>query len=248
MEEKIRKMYRFGLLGKNISYSFSKTYFTEKFKNMQLHGYEYCNFDIQAIDEFQSILTDNLKGLNVTIPYKEQIISCLDDIDAIAKEIGAVNTIKIKNGKLKGFNTDIYGFEESLKPLLRKQHTKALVLGTGGASKAINYVLRRLNMDVLTVSRKPVKEQISYREISKEIVNSHTVIINCTPLGTFPNIEKCPAIPYNYISTKHLLYDLIYNPSKTTFLSNGEKNGATICNGLKMLELQAEKSWEIWNQ
>ena len=248
MEEKIRKMYRFGLLGKNISYSFSKTYFTEKFKNMQLDGYEYCNFDIQAIDEFQSILTDNLKGLNVTIPYKEQIISCLDEIDAIAKEIGAVNTIKIKKGKLKGFNTDIYGFEESLKPFLKKQHAKALVLGTGGASKAINYVLRRLKIDVLTVSRKPVKEQISYRDISKEIVNSHTVIINCTPLGTFPNIEKCPEIPYNYISTKHLLYDLIYNPSKTTFLSNGEENGATICNGLKMLELQAEKSWEIWNQ
>ena len=159
-----------------------------------------------------------------------------------------MNTIKISDNKLKGFNTDVYGFEESLKTLLQKQHTKALVLGTGGASKAVVYVLKKRTIDFLVVSRNPIEKQISYQDITKEIIENHTIIINCTPLGTYPHIDDCPAIPYPYITNKHLLYDLIYNPPKTKFLSEGEKKGAIFCNGIKMLELQAEKSWKIWNQ
>jgi shikimate dehydrogenase len=186
--------------------------------------------------------------LNVTIPYKEQVLDFLDEIDDDAAEIGAVNTIKITHNKLKGFNTDIYGFEESLKPFLQKHHTKALVLGTGGASKAVIFVLKKLAIDYLIVSRNPVNDQISYQNITKKILKSHTIIVNCTPIGTFPKIDLCPDIPYQYITNNHLLFDLIYNPSKTKFLSKGEAKGAIISNGLKMLELQAEKSWKIWNQ
>jgi len=248
MEENLKAMHKFGLVGKNISYSFSKDYFTQKFKDLKLDNYKYCNFDIQNIKEFPNIITDNLKGLNVTIPYKEKVLDLLDEIDEDATKIGAVNTIKITNNKLKGFNTDVYGFEESLKLLLKTNHTKALVLGTGGASKAVVFVLKKLSIDYLVVSRNPVNDQISYQDITKEIVKNYTIIINCTPLGTYPNMNNCPDISYNAITDRHLLYDLIYNPAKTKFLSKGEKKGATICNGLGMLELQAEKSWEIWNE
>ena len=241
-------MHKFGLVGKNISYSFSKTYFSKKFSDLHLEDHQYCNFDIASIDDFPTIIAEELKGLNVTIPYKEQLFNFLDELDQTAKKIGAVNTIKISKGKLKGFNTDVYGFEESLKPFLQKHHTNALVLGTGGASKAVNFVLKKLKIKSTIVSRNPVKNQISYQDITKKIIDKHCIIINCTPLGTFPNVEKYPAIPYQYITDNHLLYDLIYNPDKTSFLSKGEKRGATISNGLKMLELQAEKSWEIWNQ
>ncbi len=247
MEKDLKNNIKFGLLGKNISYSFSKKYFTEKFRNLALGTYSYSNFDIDSIEMLPVIISKNIAGLNVTIPYKEQVIPYLDEIDAVAKKIGAVNTIKIVNGKLTGYNTDSYGFEESLKPVLKKHHKKALILGTGGASKAIRFVLEKLAIKILVVSRNPSVNQISYQEISKKIVEEHTLIINCTPLGTFPNIDKSPAIPYQYITEKHLLYDLIYNPAKTKFLAKGEENGATISNGLKMLELQAEKSWEIWN-
>ena len=248
MVENLKEMYKFGLLGRNISYSFSKKYFTQKFKDLQLDNYWYDNYDIDTIDKFGTLDIKNLKGLNVTIPYKEQILSFLDEIDEDAKKIGAVNTIKITKDKLIGYNTDVYGFEKSLIPLLKKHHIKALVLGTGGASKAVNFALKRLKIKTLIVSRKPVKAQITYQNITKEIINTHTIIINCTPLGTFPKVEECPSIPYQYITKKHVLYDLIYNPSKTKFLSKGEKRGAAICNGLKMLELQAEKSWEIWSK
>ena len=236
--EKTQKKYKYGLIGKNISYSFSRQYFTEKFKNLKLENSEYVNFDLQAIDEFSKLDFKRISGFNVTIPYKEQILKFLDTIDDEAKEIGAVNTIKItKNDQLVGYNTDFFGFQESLKPFLKPHHKKALVLGTGGASKAIIFVLKKLNIDYLVVSRNPVKAQISYQDIIEEVVNEYTLIINCTPLGTHPDIDESPNIPYQFISSQHLLYDLIYNPKKTTFLSNGEKQGAIICNGLKMLEL-----------
>ncbi len=247
MVENLKSMYKFGLVGKNISYSFSKNYFTQKFKDLDLENHQYCNFDIQNIKEFPNIITDNLRGLNVTIPYKEQVLDFLDEIDEDASKIGAVNTIKITDNKLKGFNTDVYGFEKSLKPLLKNHHTKALVLGTGGASKAVIFVLEKFSIDYLVVSRNPAINQISYKEMTNEIVKNHPIIINCTPLGTYPNIDDYPDILYQAITGKHLLYDLIYNPVKTKFLSKGEERGSTICSGLGMLELQAEKSWKIWN-
>ncbi len=246
--EKMPKKYKYGLIGKHISYSFSKTYFNDKFEKLHLENHEYVNFDLPTIDAFCNIDLDMVSGFNVTIPYKEQIIKYLDVIADEAKAIGAVNTIKItKKNQLIGYNTDFYGFEESIKPLLKPNHTKALVLGTGGASKAIKFVLKKLNIDYLVVSRNPIKAQISYQDISEKLINEYTMIINCTPLGTFPDVDKCPDIPYQYITNQHLLYDLIYNPEKTIFLAKGEDKGAIICNGLKMLALQAEKAWAIWN-
>lgn len=250
MHTEQEKQHKFGLVGKNISYSFSRKYFTEKFTDLGLVDHEYVNFDIASIDEFVAVIKNNsnLKGANVTIPYKEKIIPFLDELHKDAEKIGAVNTIKFKkNGKLKGYNTDAYGFKKSLKPFLKNHHNKALILGTGGASKAIKFVLDKLDIDALFVSRNPKKDnEISYDDLSDEKLKEHTVIINCTPLGTHPDIEKCPNINYKAITEKHLLYDLIYNPAKTTFLTHGEKQGAIIVNGLKMLELQAEKAWRIW--
>lgn len=241
----------FGLLGKNISYSFSRGYFSEKFKNLNLKKHEYMNFDIQNIQEFSSIIkeTENLKGMNVTIPYKEEIIPFLNKLDKTAKKIGAVNTIKFtKRGNLKGYNSDVVGFENSILPLLKKHHKKALILGTGGASKAIAYALKRNSIKYKFVSRNPEKKkEISYQSLTQEIIEEFTIIINSTPLGTSPDIELCPNIPYQFINKNHLLYDLIYNPEVSTFLSKGNKNGAITKNGLEMLELQAEESWRIWN-
>jgi shikimate dehydrogenase len=243
---------KFGLIGKDISYSFSKKYFSEKFKKENLDTLTYRNFDFPEIEEFPFILyhkEEEFGGFNVTIPYKESIMKYLSDIDLVAKEIGAVNTIKItKNNELVGYNTDAYGFENTIKPLLKSNHKRALILGTGGASKAIAYVLKNLNVEFIFVSRNPNKEnEISYDSISKEIIETHQLIINCTPLGTFPNIEGSPNLPYEYITNKHVLFDLIYNPEETRFLSKGKSKGATIKNGYQMLEFQAEKSWEIWN-
>ncbi|MEM9869042.1 MAG: shikimate dehydrogenase [Bacteroidota bacterium] len=242
------KKNRYGLLGKNISYSFSKGYFTEKFKKLELKDHSYENFDIQTISEFPNIIQKNrLKGLNVTIPYKEQILSFLDEIDEKAKKIGAVNTIKFAENGLHGFNTDIFGFEESIKPFLKAHHNKALILGTGGASKAIRFVLEELGITYNYVSRSTNPTTLDYSLLDKPILEEHTVIINCTPLGTFPEIQNKPNIPYQYLNKNHLLFDLVYNPLKTKFLRLGEEKGASVCNGLKMLELQADKSWEIWN-
>jgi len=252
MLKRQEEKHNFGLIGKDISYSFSKQYFTDKFNTLKLKGYTYRNFDIQQIKEFQEkiIKTKNLKGLNVTIPYKEEIIEFLDELDSEARKIGAVNTIKIlENNKLKGFNTDVYGFEHSLKPLLSPEHRKALILGTGGASKAIDFVLNKLKIETLFVSRNPKGDhQIDYQQLTKSIIQDHTVIINCTPLGTYPDIKRYPIIPYQYLTPDHLLYDLIYNPVETQFLKKGKEMGCMTCNGLKMLELQAEKSWEIWTR
>ena len=247
-EEKSRL---FGLLGRDISYSFSRGYFSKKFTQLNLENHNYVNFDLPRIEDFPSILEDNegVRGINVTIPYKEEVMPYLDKIDKTAKEIGAVNTIKItKRGNLKGYNSDVVGFEKSIKPLLKKHHKKALILGTGGASKAIAYALKRNGIKYKFVSRNPEgKKQISYDDLSQKIIEDYTVIVNSTPLGTSPDIDKCPAIPYQFLTSKHLLYDLIYNPEVSKFLSNGKEKGAIIKNGYEMLELQAEESWRIWN-
>ena len=241
-------MKQFGLIGRNISYSFSKSYFADKFKNENIVGSSYDVFDLQQIEEVEKVFEkDNLVGFNVTIPYKQDIIPYLDQLSPEAEAIGAVNTVLIKDGKRIGHNTDCFGFENSLKPLLKENHTKALVLGYGGAAKAVIYVLNKLEIEYLIVSRENTEGRISYNNLTDEILNSHQLIINCSPVGTFPNITEAPQIPYQNISNNHLLYDLIYNPEVTQFLANGLQNGAIIKNGYEMLVLQAEKSWEIWN-
>ena len=239
---------KYGLIGKDISYSFSKKFFTRKFINEGLNNCSYENYDINSISELLEVINDTkIKGLNVTIPYKESVIELLNHIDPIAKKIGAVNTIKIdKQNKLLGYNTDYIGFKQSLESNI-SNHKKALILGTGGASKAIVYALETLNIKTLLVSRKKREESITYEDISNQIIKDHTIIINCTPLGTYPNIEECPKIPYQYITERHLCYDLIYNPIKTKFLILSEKEGASIINGNEMLENQAIESWKIWN-
>lgn len=252
MEEKLNNIL-FGLLGKNISYSFSKTYFSKKFMNLQLTDHKYVNFDIENIEDFLEIVSKykkSLKGCNVTIPYKESIFNYLDEIDRTASEIGAVNTIKFSSdGKLVGYNTDVVGFEKSLVPLLKSHHTKALILGTGGASKAVAYVLKKIDIDYFKVSRNPKDNlALAYADISNQLLNEYSLIINCSPLGTYPNINEKPMIPYQYLTSKHLLYDLIYNPVETAFLIEGKKRGTQVKNGLEMLELQAEESWRIWNK
>jgi len=244
-----QKKYRFGLIGKNIAYSFSRGYFAQKFKDLQLEAYSYENFDLQTIKEFNGLLDKNpdVKGLNVTIPYKQEIIPFLDKIDETALQIGAVNTIRIIKENLNGYNTDAVGFQKSLEPHLKNHHKGALILGTGGASKAIAYVLQKLKIEYSLISRNPSNGQLGYADLTEKIITENQLIVNCTPLGTHPDIEKLPEIPYEFLSEKHLLYDLIYNPAKTSFLKEGEEKGASIVNGLKMLELQAEASWEIWN-
>ncbi|WP_034040602.1 shikimate dehydrogenase family protein [Wocania ichthyoenteri] len=244
-------MNKLGLLGKNISYSFSKAYFKKKFKDENINNTTYENFDIDSIDSFPSIIknTKGLKGLNVTIPYKEQVLPFLDKINKKAKAIGAVNTIKItKKGKLVGYNTDSYGFNKSLKPFLKPHHKKALILGTGGASKAIAYSLKELNIEYSYVSRTASQGiDYTYHSLTEDIIKQHLIIINCTPLGTFPNVNDCPNLPYKAISNTHILFDLIYNPEETKFLNYGKTNGATIINGLDMLKFQAKKAWSIWD-
>ena len=243
-----KQIENFGLIGKDISYSFSKKFFTQKFINEGLNNCSYENYDISSISKLLEVINDTkIKGLNVTIPYKESVIELLNHIDPIAKKIGAVNTIKIdKQNKLLGYNTDYIGFKKSLESNISNQK-RALILGTGGASKAIVYALKTLNIKTLLVSRKNREECITYEDVSNQIIKDHTIIINCTPLGTYPNIEECPKIPYEYITDKHLCYDLIYNPIKTKFLILSEKKGASIINGNEMLKNQAMESWKIWN-
>ena len=243
-----KKEKRFGLVGKDISYSFSQTYFTKKFEQLHLKNHSYRNYDLQEISTLKQVIaTENIEGLNVTIPYKELVIPLLKDLDKTAAEIGAVNTIKFTPNGLKGFNTDAYGFQKSLEINLKASHKNALILGTGGASKAISYVLKKLRIPSKLVSRNPKNGQLSYKELDNNILKEHQIIINCSPVGTYPKITDKPNIPYQYLSNNHFLFDLIYNPEKTKFLKEGEKMGAVIQNGLKMLEYQAEKSWEIWN-
>ncbi len=249
MVKKESKQVRFGLVGKNISYSFSKGYFTKKFADLNLKNHSYENFDLDQIDELQNIIqhSKNIKGLNVTIPYKETVMPYLTKIEENANKIGAVNTIKINKNGLIGFNTDAYGFHKSIEPFLKKQHTKALIFGTGGASKAVAHVLGELGISFTFVSRNPKTDQLSYQELNKEIIQMNLLLVNCTPLGTHPNINQKPDIPYEFITSVHLLFDLIYNPERTAFLMAGQEQGALVCNGNQMLRFQAEKAWEIWN-
>ena len=252
----------FGLIGYPLSHSFSQKYFTEKFKRENISDCEFKNFSFKNINELPSLIKQNptLCGLNVTIPHKQSVMKFLDAIDNSAKEIGAVNCIRLspqsplpgergsKGVRLIGYNTDAIGFEKSLKPFLKPHHTKALILGTGGASKAIAYVLKKLKIEFVFVSRNQMSaSSIRYHDLQKDIIESHHLIINTTPVGMFPNINDCPDIPYQYLSDKHLLYDLTYNPEETLFLKKGKEKGAQIKNGLEMLHLQAEEAWKIWN-
>ena len=250
--KKIEKTKKFGLIGKTLNHSFSESYFLQKWKEYNLHNFSYTNYELSNEKEVATFLLDEVMGLsgfNITIPYKETIIPYLDLLSKEAKKIQAVNCVKIEKGKLIGFNTDVFGFSESIKPLLKKQHTKALVLGSGGASKAVIYVLNSLGIAHKTVSRtKKKKGFLLYQDLTQEIMQSHTLLINCTPLGTFPNNNEFPPIPYEYINKSHLAFDLIYNPQITTFLKKAKVKDATISNGRKMLQLQAEESWKIWNE
>lgn len=242
-------MATFGLLGKNISYSFSKNYFDHFFLSKKLK-HNYLNFDVQSIDQILEILKEHkeIKGFNVTIPFKEEIIPYLYKTEKEAKIIGAVNTIKVtKNGNLIGYNTDHYGFAKSLAEHLPLTEKTALILGTGGASKAIAYVLNNLNFKYKFVTRKKRDGFLTYTELDEEMIRNHKLIINCTPLGTSPNVNQFPKIPYNGVGSKHLLFDLTYNPKLTVFLKLGKDQGANIVNGEAMLVYQAKKSWEIWD-
>lgn len=242
---------QFGLIGKNIAYSFSKKYFTEKFTLDNLEDCTYDNFDIQSIESFPSIVTENpeLKGLNVTIPYKEAVIPYLDQLSDKAAKIGAVNVIRFtKKGNLKGYNSDCYGFMKSLEPLLQPHHQKALILGTGGAAKAVAFALCQLDLLYSFVSREAGANCIHYDQINATTFDHYQIIINCTPLGTSPNIEAFPPIPYEFFSDKHIAFDLIYNPEETQFLKKAKQRGAITKNGYEMLVFQAEKAWKIWNK
>ena len=244
----MKKSRKFGLIGKNIDYSFSKKYFSEKFKKENLDC-TYSNFDIENISLIESILQKNgISGYNVTIPYKQEIIKFLDEIDEVAKAIGAVNTIKKIDNKNIGFNTDCIGFEKSLIPLIEnKKPDSALILGGGGASKAVKYVLKKIKINYSTVSRKEGKSELIYENLNDVIINRFKMIINCSPVGTFPNINKCPNIPYKHLTKEHVLYDLVYNPIESLFLRRGRELGCKTKNGLEMLEIQANESWRIWN-
>jgi shikimate dehydrogenase len=241
---------QFGLIGKNIAYSFSKKYFTEKFALGNLVDCSYVNFDIQSIEEFPTLITNNpdLKGLNVTIPYKEVVIPYLDKLSKNAAQIGAVNVIRLtKKGQLKGYNSDYYGFMKSLVPLLQPHHQKALILGTGGAAKAVAFALDQLGILYTYVSREAKEGMIDYDRINATTFDNYHIIINCTPLGTSPNIDSSPPISYAFFTDKHIAFDLIYNPEETAFLKKAKQKGAITKNGYEMLILQAEKAWKIWN-
>ncbi len=241
----------YGLIGYPLGHSFSKQYFTEKFAREEISDCKYDIFPIAGIDQFPALIQDNpdLKGLNVTIPYKEQVLKFITQLSEEVKYIGAANCIKISGTQLIAFNTDIIGFEQSFCKLLLPHHKKALVLGTGGSSKAVQYVLRKLGIELLVVSRTGNLQAgfINYNMIDESVMHSYSVIINCSPVGMFPNDNNCPLIPYQFITSQHYLYDLVYKPAKTLFLQKGEDSGALIQNGYEMLILQAEAGWKIWN-
>jgi shikimate dehydrogenase len=243
-------MRKFGLIGYPLGHSFSKGYFTQKFSDLSISDAVYENFPLESIEELQEVLNfqPELRGLNVTIPYKEQVISYLHHQSPEVKEINACNCIAIKDGELTGYNTDFIGFKNSLLLKLKPHHTNALILGWGGASKAVAYALKTLGINYLVVSRRSTLPlSISYEQLTGEIMSQHQLIINCTPIGMHPSIEQAPSIPYQFITDRHFLFDLIYNPAQTLFLQLGEERGATIENGMDMLALQAEESWRIWN-
>ncbi len=246
-------MDKYGLIGFPLGHSLSKDFFNNKFESEGIAA-EYENFEIPDIKELRAVLLTNptLKGFNVTIPYKEQIIPYLQEMTKEAKAIGAVNVVKVmrkgKKTRLKGFNSDVVGFVESIRPLLERYHEKALVLGTGGVSKAVGYGLRMLGLETLFVSRRKRAGVVTYDELTEEVVDGHKVIVNCTPVGMFPNIYDCPALPYSAVGSQHLLYDTVYNPDATMFLTKGKERGAMTKSGIEMLLLQAIKTWEFWNE
>lgn len=245
-------MDKYGLIGYPLGHSFSKSYFNEKFENEGINA-EYINFEIPTLDSLPEILASNpeLKGLNVTIPYKEKVISYLDSISREARAIGAVNVIRVdhkgNDTYLKGFNSDVIGFTKSIEPLLERFHKKALILGTGGASKAINFGLKSLGLETVFVSRFERPGTIQYSQITPDIIQEYNVIVNCTPCGMYPRIDECPQLPYEAMTSKNILYDLLYNPDETLFMKKGAQHGATVKNGLEMLLLQAFASWEFWH-
>ncbi len=241
-------MRNFGLIGKTLSHSFSKKYFEQKFAASAIENCSYHLFELAKIADFSSLLKEHdLYGLNVTIPYKQEIIPYLDRISLEAENIGAVNCIEFNSGKLIGHNTDVYGFTQSLKPLLKTDITDALILGSGGAAKAVAFGLTQLGINFKIISRQKNAGDYTYEMLSEDILGKHSLLINTTPLGTYPNVENAPNLPYHLLSSQHLLYDLVYNPEITTFLSRGKKQNCGIKNGYEMLVLQAEKSWAIWN-
>ena len=249
-------MNTYGLIGYPLGHSFSRKFFTEKFEKEGIDA-QYLNFEIPSIEEFPNIIKNNptLKGLNVTIPYKQQVMQYLDDISEEAKAIGAVNVVKCQLSTvncqlhLTGYNIDVIGFVNSIKPLLKPHHKKALILGTGGASKAIHYGLtKKLSMETLFVSRTAREGMITYEEVTSEVLKEYEVIVNCSPVGMYPHVDECPALPYEAMNENNLLYDLVYNPLETLFMKKGAAQGATVKNGLEMLHLQAIASWEFWEK
>ena len=247
-------MKKYGLIGYPLGHSFSCNFFNEKFKSEKIDA-KYLNFEIPTIEDLTKVIEGNpeICGLNVTIPYKEKVIPFLDDLDEDAKAIGAVNVIKFirepkKKLKLIGYNSDFIGFTQSIQPRLEPHHTKALILGTGGASKAVHYALQKMNIESKFVSRNKKEGMLTYEELDKKVMDEYKIIVNCTPVGMFPNTDACPNIPYELVTPKHLLYDLLYNPDVTLFMKKGAKHGATTKNGLEMLLLQAFAAWNIWNK
>lgn len=239
----------YGLLGRDIEYSFSRNYFNERFEKEGTNAI-YKNIDLQDIQELKAVLSnDKLNGMNVTIPYKEDVIQFLDSLSPTAKAIGAVNVVKFEaDGKLTGYNSDYYGFKNSLMPLLKEIPKKGLILGTGGASKAIKHTFENLGIEPMFVSRSKREGRYTYEELNQQIIEDNLLIVNSTPVGTFPDITQCPNIPYEFLTPKHMLFDLVYNPEHTTFLKKASEKGASVLNGSRMLVLQAEKSWDIWNE
>ena len=246
----MRNKKQFGLVGRNIEYSFSRKYFLEKFSsNLNLSDYNYRNFDIESIDLIKDFIDDkDLGGLNVTIPYKIEVIEYLDEISDEAKEIGAVNTICFENGKKIGYNTDIYGFSESLKASSINRIDNVIILGTGGASKTVIYFCKKNNIPFKILSRKKSKDCLSYKEINHSFFKGKVLIVNCTPIGTHPKIDECPNLPYNLLNKENVLFDLVYNPPETLFIKKGKQIGCKTLNGYEMLKFQAEKSWNLWTK
>jgi shikimate dehydrogenase len=238
----------FGLIGKTLKHSFSKSYFTKKFADEGLTDCRYETFELENIQQLPTLLQQQPQGFNITIPYKKEVLPYLHEANEIVREIGACNCVKVVDGKLYGFNTDVLGFQQSLQKRLQPYHQKALVLGTGGSSNAVQYALKQLGISYQLVSRQRGAGLITYEDLNEAILHDHHLIINTTPVGMFPNTDQAPPIPYQYLTDKHLLFDLIYNPEKTLFLQKGEAQGAAICNGYEMLILQAEASWDIWNK
>lgn len=242
-------MIRYGLIGKPLSHSFSQRFFTEKFEREGLVDHRYDLFELDSIDELRALVggTSGLRGLNVTIPFKQTVLPLLDAVDRLAAAVGAVNTIRVEGGKLIGFNTDVEGFRQTLMPLLQGRKPRALVLGSGGASRAVAFVLKELGIKFRVVSRSRERGDMTYDLVEPIVVDVCTLIINTTPLGMHPDIASLPPIPYEAIGPKHVLIDLVYNPERTAFLSEGQRRGAAIANGSQMLRAQAEASWRIWN-